>query len=112
MKQDSKSLTVDERAPTLRVRGAVKRFGAVLAIDDVDLSAYAGEVLALLGDNGAGKSTLIKCISGVHRLDSGSTEIDGSPQEIHTPEPKRATSGLKPFIKTSPCSTIWTPPRI
>ena len=89
MKQDSKSLTVDERAPTLRVRGAVKRFGAVLAIDDVDLSAYPGEVLALLGDNGAGKSTLIKCISGVHRLDSGSTEIDGSPQEIHTPAEAR-----------------------
>jgi D-xylose transport system ATP-binding protein len=48
-------------------------------------------VLALLGDNGAGKSTLIKCISGVHRLDSGSIEIDGAPEQILTPaEARRA----------------------
>jgi D-xylose transport system ATP-binding protein len=61
----------------LEVRGATKRFGAVTALDGVSLSVERGEVLALLGDNGAGKSTLIKAISGVHRLDSGSIEIDG-----------------------------------
>jgi D-xylose transport system ATP-binding protein len=77
------------RTPTLEVRNAVKRFGAVLAIDHVNLSAYAGEVLALLGDNGAGKSTLIKCISGVHRLDAGAIEIDGTPQHIHSPVDSR-----------------------
>jgi ABC-type sugar transport system ATPase subunit len=74
-----------EIIPTLMVRGAVKRFGAVLAIDNVSISANAGEVTALLGDNGAGKSTLIKCISGVHRLDAGSIEIDGLAQPIHSP---------------------------
>jgi ABC-type sugar transport system ATPase subunit len=61
----------------LAVRGATKRFGAVTALDNVSLDVERGEVLALLGDNGAGKSTLIKAISGVHRLDSGSIEIDG-----------------------------------
>jgi D-xylose transport system ATP-binding protein len=64
-------------APALAVRGATKRFGAVLALENVDLHVDSGEVLALLGDNGAGKSTLIKCISGVHRLDAGTIEVDG-----------------------------------
>jgi ABC-type sugar transport system ATPase subunit len=71
--------------PALAVRGATKRFGAVLALDDVDLELAAGEVLAVLGDNGAGKSTLIKCISGVHRLDAGSIEVDGVPFAMTSP---------------------------
>ena len=64
-------------APVLTVRGASKRFGAVTALDEIDLDVRRGEVLALLGDNGAGKSTLIKCLNGVHRLDSGRIEMDG-----------------------------------
>ncbi|WP_426513655.1 ATP-binding cassette domain-containing protein [Dactylosporangium sp. McL0621] len=76
--------------PALRITGATKRFGAVLALDSVDLEVAHGEVLALLGDNGAGKSTLIKCISGVHRLDDGTVEIDGSVVEIGTPADARA----------------------
>jgi ABC-2 type transport system ATP-binding protein len=43
--------------PALRISGATKRFGPVLALDDVDLEVAHGEVLAILGDNGAGKST-------------------------------------------------------
>jgi len=78
------------RPPTLTVQGATKRFGAVLALDDVDLQVDAGEVLALLGDNGAGKSTLIKCLSGVHRLDAGVIRIDGRPVELRTPSDARA----------------------
>lgn len=78
------------RTPVLAVRHAVKRFGAVTALDGVDLDIYAGEVLALLGDNGAGKSTLIKCLSGAHRLDSGSIEMDGVPVAIHSPSDARA----------------------
>jgi D-xylose transport system ATP-binding protein len=72
-------------APALTVRAATKRFGAVLALDDVDLVANHGEVLAILGDNGAGKSTLIKCISGVHRLDSGVIEVEGSEVSMSSP---------------------------
>ena len=63
--------------PVLVVNGATKRFGSVLALNDISLSVSRGEILCLLGDNGAGKSTLIKCISGVHHLDSGSIVIDG-----------------------------------
>ena len=71
--------------PTLVVRDVSKRFGAVVALEHVDLEVNAGEVLAILGDNGAGKSTLIKCISGVHRFDSGSVELDGEPVHITSP---------------------------
>jgi len=73
----------------LVVTGASKRFGAVVALDDVDLQVDAGEVLALLGDNGAGKSTLVKCISGVHRLDEGSMELDGVPLRSASPSQAR-----------------------
>ncbi|MFL5683118.1 MAG: ATP-binding cassette domain-containing protein, partial [Chloroflexota bacterium] len=68
--------------PVLSVRDATKTFGAVVALEGVDLDVRAGEVLALLGDNGAGKSTLIKCISGVHKLDRGEIRIDGAPVHI------------------------------
>jgi D-xylose transport system ATP-binding protein len=77
-------------APALSVRGATKRFGAVVALDDVSILARRGEVLALLGDNGAGKSTLIKCVSGVHRLDAGTVEIDGTPVNPGSPAAARA----------------------
>jgi D-xylose transport system ATP-binding protein len=76
--------------PTLAITNATKRFGAVLALDDVSLHVNAGEILALLGDNGAGKSTLIKCISGVHRLDTGSIELDGEPLTMTSPATARA----------------------
>jgi D-xylose transport system ATP-binding protein len=77
-------------APVLTVRGASKRFGAVTALEDIDLDVRRGEVLALLGDNGAGKSTLIKCLNGVHRLDSGTIAMDGAPVVIHAPADARA----------------------
>jgi ABC-type sugar transport system ATPase subunit len=77
-------------APALSVRRATKRFGAVLALDDVDLHVDHGEVLAILGDNGAGKSTLIKCISGVHKLDSGEIEVDGVTTSMSSPAMARS----------------------
>jgi ABC-type sugar transport system ATPase subunit len=70
-------MSAGDQVPVLQVRNAVKRFGAVTALDGVSLDVLAGEVLALLGDNGAGKSTLIKAISGVHRLDEGTIILDG-----------------------------------
>jgi ABC-type sugar transport system ATPase subunit len=76
--------------PALSVCGATKRFGAVTALDGVDLEVNHGEVLALLGDNGAGKSTLIKCVSGAHRLDSGTIAMDGVQVSIHSPIDARA----------------------
>jgi ABC-type sugar transport system ATPase subunit len=77
-------------APVLSVRGARKRFGAVTALDGIDLDVHRGEVVALLGDNGAGKSTLIKCLNGVYRFDSGVVEMDGEPVSVHSPADARA----------------------
>jgi D-xylose transport system ATP-binding protein len=77
-------------APALSVRNATKLFGAVTALDGVDLDLHRGEVLALLGDNGAGKSTLIKCLSGVYRLDGGAIAMDGRRVAVDGPADARA----------------------
>jgi simple sugar transport system ATP-binding protein len=61
----------------LEARGLSKAYGAVQALNNVDLDLYPGEVLGLVGDNGAGKSTLVKCLSGVHRPDAGEIVVDG-----------------------------------
>ena len=75
--------------PVLAVRGATKRFGAVVGLDGLDVEVSSGEVLALLGDNGAGKSTLIKCVSGALALDRGTIEMDGRAVSIHSPADAR-----------------------
>ncbi len=87
---DDRTVPAGQATPALALHGASKRFGAVTALDDISLAVHHGEVLALLGDNGAGKSTLIKCLSGVHRLDAGSIEMDGVPVSIHAPADARA----------------------
>lgn len=72
--------------PLLELRGISKRFDAVQALRDVDLTVDLGEVLALVGDNGAGKSTLIKIISGVHPPDEGEIWLDGRRVRVDSPE--------------------------
>ncbi|MFF8909398.1 ATP-binding cassette domain-containing protein [Streptomyces olivaceoviridis] len=71
--------------PVLALRGVSKRFGAVQALTDVELEVHAGEVVALVGDNGAGKSTLVKTIAGVHPIDDGVIEWEGSPVAVNRP---------------------------
>src|SRR4051795_5871279 len=77
------------RVAELELRRIAKRFGHVTALDGVDLSAYAGQVLAVVGDNGAGKSTLIKIISGVHRPDAGEIAVSGDTSAFSEPAAAR-----------------------
>jgi simple sugar transport system ATP-binding protein len=73
----------------LRVEDVSLSFGPVRALRDVSLTLRRGEITALVGDNGAGKSTLVRCISGIHRPDSGAITFDDDVIHFHTPDDAR-----------------------
>jgi ABC-type sugar transport system ATPase subunit len=69
----------------LEVQNITKRFGGLVAVNNVSMGVNAGEVVGLLGDNGAGKSTLIKMVSGVYHPDGGKIFFMGKEIRINTP---------------------------
>jgi simple sugar transport system ATP-binding protein len=77
------------KSPVLRLRGVTRRFGAVTAIEGIDLDLYPGETLGLMGDNGAGKSTLIKVLSGFHEPSEGTLTFDGRTVSLDSPRAAR-----------------------
>ena len=77
---------MSDTAPLLDARKISKRFGGVHALEEVDFSLRAGEVVALAGDNGAGKSVLIKTLSGLWVPDSGEILWQGRPVHLHGPK--------------------------
>jgi ribose transport system ATP-binding protein len=74
----------------LTMRGVVKRFGGVQALQGVDFDLNPGEIHALLGENGAGKSTLMNILSGVIEPDAGEMRIDGQPVRLADPRAAQA----------------------
>ncbi|TYB47307.1 ATP-binding cassette domain-containing protein [Microbispora tritici] len=76
------------QGPILELRGINKSFGPVQVLHDVAFSVHPGEVTALVGDNGAGKSTLVKCIGGIHPIDSGEYLFEG--ERVHVNGPRDA----------------------
>jgi simple sugar transport system ATP-binding protein len=72
--------------PLLQARGISKRFGQVQALDGADFAAFAGEVVALIGDNGAGKSTLVKILSGTLQPDGGEVFLEGKQARFASPQ--------------------------
>src|SRR5699024_7788294 len=67
-----------DAAPAIRLAGVHKRYGAVRALDGLDLEIRAGEIVALLGPNGAGKSTAMETMGGLASPDAGRVSILGT----------------------------------
>ncbi|WP_052136873.1 ATP-binding cassette domain-containing protein [Arthrobacter sp. PAMC 25486] len=90
----------------MSLRGISKSFGAVRALDAVDLDIFRGEVVAIVGDNGAGKSTLVKILAGVHPQDSGSISFDGKPVSIPSPAASRTLGLATVFQDLALCDNL------
>jgi ABC-type sugar transport system ATPase subunit len=73
------------RLERVEVRGLLKQYPGVVALDNANVTIEGGSVLGLLGKNGAGKSTLIKLLAGVVQPDAGEMLLDGEPFELHDP---------------------------
>jgi len=80
---------MSEATPVIEAHGICKYFGAVTALENVNLTLMAGEVLGVVGDNGAGKSTLMKVLSGLHTPNKGELLMLGRPVHLHSPKDAR-----------------------
>ncbi|MCI6006268.1 MAG: ABC transporter ATP-binding protein [Blautia sp.] len=74
------------KEPVIEMRNITKRFGDVIANENVNLSLYPGEIHALLGENGAGKSTLMNVLTGIYRPNSGEIYYHGKKVSIKSPK--------------------------
>ena len=75
-----------EKKTALRMRGITKRFGSVVANNNVDLDVYEGEILAVLGENGCGKTTLMNMLAGIYYPDEGKIYKDDKEAIIRSPK--------------------------
>ena len=74
-------------APIIAARGVTRRFGGLVALDNIDLDVPAGIVQAIIGPNGSGKTTLLNALSGASHADAGSIRVGG--REIFRLKPHR-----------------------
>jgi simple sugar transport system ATP-binding protein len=95
--------------PLIRAERVTKRFGGVLALEDVTFEAYAGEVTCLLGDNGAGKSTLIRILSGVFPPTSGRLLLAGEDVRFASPRDAlaRGIATVYQDLALVPLLSVW-----
>ena len=95
--------------PALETRGIVKRYGAVLANDGIDLAVAHGEVHAVMGENGAGKSTLMGILYGMQAPDAGIVLRDGAPMRFRSPAEAIANGMgmVHQAFKLFPSLAVW-----
>ncbi len=82
----TKEDAMNQRQVALEMKGITKTFGSVVANNNVDLTVYRGEILAILGENGCGKTTLMNMIAGIYCPDSGTVSINGETVDIRSPK--------------------------
>jgi simple sugar transport system ATP-binding protein len=97
------------REPILSLRHVSKAFGKIVAVRDVDVDIYPGEVVGLIGDNGAGKSTVVHMMAGVHRPDRGRIEVAGRPVKFASPSHARDRGVETVFqnLGLVDCLSVW-----
>jgi ABC-2 type transport system ATP-binding protein len=88
---------IDEDRPVAELRRAVKRYGAVTALDGIDFAVRPGEVVALLGPNGAGKTTAVQLLLGLVRASEGEARLFGL--DPRKPEARMRTGAMLQISK-------------
>ena len=84
--QDTEIKSPENIQPTMEVQNISKRFPGVVALDDVSLQFFPGEIHAIVGENGAGKSTLMKIMSGAYTPDAGTMYLSGEKVSFSHPQ--------------------------
>ena len=90
----------------LRLEGVGKRYGDVLAVDDVSLSIERGEFFSLLGPSGCGKTTLLRMLAGFERPDTGRVLLDGE-DITDLPPNRRKVNTIFQNYALFPHLTVW-----
>lgn len=78
-------MTASSPPPVYEVRNVGKSYGKLIALNNVSLALYPGEVVGLVGDNGAGKSTMVRILSGANQPDGGEILLEGQPCTWNSP---------------------------
>src|SRR5262245_22960502 len=89
---DGSQRGVEVLTAAIEIRGLVKRYGAVTAVDGIDLDIAHGEFMVLLGPSGCGKTTTLRCIAGLEDISAGEIRVGGqviSSPEVSVPPEKR-----------------------
>ena len=95
----------EARKPIIRIRNITKRFGSVVACDNVNFDIYPGEFFALLGPSGCGKTTLLRMLAGFESASEGEIEIDGQPM-VDVPPNKRPVNMVFQSYAVFPHMTV------